>query len=229
MLAAAALALLRCARGVVAVLLAAGAVGAVRRPGRRPAAGLERLDPSAAGREPLGGEQLVDELIAIEPSPTAEATRFIEPWRTSPAAKTPGMLVSSENGLRSSGQPAVVVDVRAGADEAAVVRADSSAGSQSVFGRAPIIRKSASAVDGLGRAVVAVAQVEALQPAVSPAADDLGPEPHLDVGRRLDLLHQVVRHPRVERVGRAPRASPARAYSARCSAAWPAELAPPTT
>ena len=33
---------------------------------------------------------------AIEPSPTAEATRLIEPLRTSPTAKTPGRLVSSE-------------------------------------------------------------------------------------------------------------------------------------
>ena len=40
---------------------------------------------------------------AMDPSPTAEATRFTEPWRTSPAANTPGMLVSSVNGPRSSG------------------------------------------------------------------------------------------------------------------------------
>src|SRR5215469_13194138 len=33
--------------------------------------------------------------IAIDPSPTAEATRFTEPLRTSPAANTPGVLVSS--------------------------------------------------------------------------------------------------------------------------------------
>jgi len=33
--------------------------------------------------------------IAIEPSPTAEATRFVLPLRTSPTASTPGMLVSS--------------------------------------------------------------------------------------------------------------------------------------
>ena len=33
--------------------------------------------------------------IAIAPSPTAEATRLTEPLRTSPAANTPGRLVSS--------------------------------------------------------------------------------------------------------------------------------------
>ena len=36
--------------------------------------------------------------IAIDPSPTAEATRLTEPLRTSPAAKTPGRLVSSTIG-----------------------------------------------------------------------------------------------------------------------------------
>ena len=34
----------------------------------------------------------------MAPSPTAEATRFIESSRTSPAANTPGTLVSSANG-----------------------------------------------------------------------------------------------------------------------------------
>ena len=32
------------------------------------------------------------------PSPTAEATRLTDPWRTSPAANTPGRLVSSGSG-----------------------------------------------------------------------------------------------------------------------------------
>ena len=40
----------------------------------------------------------------MEPSPTAEATRFTEPWRTSPATKTPGTLLSSRNGSRFSCQ-----------------------------------------------------------------------------------------------------------------------------
>lgn len=33
--------------------------------------------------------------MAIDPSPTADATRLTEPLRTSPAANTPGRLVSS--------------------------------------------------------------------------------------------------------------------------------------
>jgi hypothetical protein len=46
--------------------------------------------------------------MAIDPSPTAEATRFTVPRRTSPTANTPGMLVSSMNGARRSGQRASV-------------------------------------------------------------------------------------------------------------------------
>jgi len=42
--------------------------------------------------------------IAIDPSPTADATRLILPARTSPTAKTPGRLVSSRWGRRPSGQ-----------------------------------------------------------------------------------------------------------------------------
>ena len=37
---------------------------------------------------------------AMEPSPTLAATRFVEPERTSPAAKIPGTLVSSKYGSR---------------------------------------------------------------------------------------------------------------------------------
>src|SRR5215204_2588929 len=42
--------------------------------------------------------------MTTDPSPTADATRLIEPWRTSPAANTPGTLVSRIRGLRASGQ-----------------------------------------------------------------------------------------------------------------------------
>jgi hypothetical protein len=42
--------------------------------------------------------------IAMLPAPTAEATRLIERWRTSPTAKTPGILVSNGNGARASSQ-----------------------------------------------------------------------------------------------------------------------------
>src|SRR4029079_4503681 len=42
-------------------------------------------------------------LTAVEPSPTADATRFIDARRTSPAANTPGRLVSNRNGARDNG------------------------------------------------------------------------------------------------------------------------------
>ena len=38
--------------------------------------------------------------MAVAPPPTAEATRLTEPWRMSPAANTPGRLVSSSSGAR---------------------------------------------------------------------------------------------------------------------------------
>ena len=41
--------------------------------------------------------------IATEPSPTADATRFTDPCRASPAASTDGTDVSRWNGERSSG------------------------------------------------------------------------------------------------------------------------------
>ena len=43
----------------------------------------------------------------MAPSPTAEATRLIDPCRRSPAANTPGMLVSSSKGARLVGHDAV--------------------------------------------------------------------------------------------------------------------------
>src|SRR5256714_15118353 len=39
-------------------------------------------------------------LTAIAPSPTADAQRLTDPLRTSPAANTPGRLVSRNNGVR---------------------------------------------------------------------------------------------------------------------------------
>src|SRR5215212_943744 len=43
--------------------------------------------------------------MAMEPSPTAEATRLTDPHLTSPAANTPGTLVSRSIGERSRGHP----------------------------------------------------------------------------------------------------------------------------
>ena len=58
-------------------------------------------DSGTYGRSPAGAPA-ADQVpkyswiwrIAIDPSPTADATRLTEPLRTSPAANTPGRLVS---------------------------------------------------------------------------------------------------------------------------------------
>ena len=65
-------------------------------------------------------------LTELEPSPTADATRFIDDRRTSPAANTPGTLVSSRNGWRSSGHARGVErgDVGPGEHEPVVVAGD---------------------------------------------------------------------------------------------------------
>src|SRR4051812_15135637 len=50
----------------------------------------------------------------MAPSPTAEATRLMEPRRTSPATNTPGSLDSSGSGARSSGHAVVGVALQVG-------------------------------------------------------------------------------------------------------------------
>ena len=103
---------------------------------------------------------------AIDPSPTAEATRLTEPDRTSPAANTPGRLVSSRNGSRplaQCGDRARAGPVRTKPFSSLSI----SAGSQSVRGTAPMKLNSAGVwmrprlprllVDDLDRAEVAVA------------------------------------------------------------------------
>ena len=59
----------------------------------------EKLKYSNAGnmevRERQAKELLVQALAAAAPSPTADASCFVDPDRTSPAANTPGMLVMS--------------------------------------------------------------------------------------------------------------------------------------
>ena len=75
-------------------------------------------------------------------------------------------------------------------------------GSQSVNGRAPIMRNERVRLD---RHLVSrghVAEDELLEPLVATATHHLGPDPHLDGVRRLDLSHEVLRHPGAE--GRRP-------------------------
>src|SRR5215204_777722 len=64
--------------------------------------------PRRESRAPYSGTLLRywwTNCTAIEPSPTAEATRFTDRWRTSPAAKMPAMLVSRKKGSLFSCHP----------------------------------------------------------------------------------------------------------------------------
>ena len=136
----------------------------------------------------------------MEPSPTADATRFTAPWRTSPAANTPGMLVSRRNGLRSSGH-APRCETSAPVRTNPCSSRSTSGGSQSVCGWAPISRKSACASTVVSRLRREIAQDQLLEPSVAATADHLGAEPDLDVLGRFDLAHEVLRHPGAERIG----------------------------
>src|SRR5438270_12374865 len=74
---------------------------------------------------------------AIAPSPTAEATRLTEAERTSPAANTPGRLVSKRNGCRRALQDGDCASAGPVWTNPLASRSISG-GSQSVRGTAPI-------------------------------------------------------------------------------------------
>lgn len=57
-------------------------------------------DGHGAARGLIAAITWCTERTALAPSPTAAATRFMDPARTSPMAKTPGMEVSKGNGRR---------------------------------------------------------------------------------------------------------------------------------
>src|SRR6185437_9624767 len=86
------------------------AIAGVVLPGRKPRIAFCPTAAAEASREPAHGDLLVLSVwverysltwrTALEPSPTADATRFIDPARTSPTAKTPGTDVSNGSGSR---------------------------------------------------------------------------------------------------------------------------------
>jgi dimethylhistidine N-methyltransferase len=115
----------------------------------------ERLRPDVGGSqvgEPAYGTQVsarysCTNRTTIDPSPTADATRFMAPARMSPAANTPGTLVSSDSGSRRSFQidayaPSVIRSRPVSTNPFASRR--TSAGSQSPRGRVPMNTKTAS-------------------------------------------------------------------------------------
>src|SRR3954470_20894192 len=146
--------------------------------------------------------------MAVEPSPTAEATRFMLPPRTSPTANTPGRLVSSRYGGRARGQRAAA---RSSAERSGPVLMKPLASratqflSQGVLGSAPVItntcpqgRDSVSSRPWSRHSTpcpagppprpppARVPPLHRPQPGVPLHADDLRSRPHLDVRGALD-------------------------------------------
>ena len=119
-----------------------------------------------------------------------------EAWRTSPAASTPGMLVSRDSGRRSSGQSC---PSRSAPGEQEPVRVSRDLRGQPVDVRAsPDQHEQRVGSDRLFL-TAAVAQDQLLEPAIASSADHGRAHTHLHVRRRLDRLHQVVRHPGPQR------------------------------
>ncbi len=135
---------------------------------------------------------------AIEPSPTAEAQRLIEPCRTSPATKMPGTLVSSRNGSRSGRHPfgrlAVLREVRPRQDKAALVPLHEAV-EPARRRRRPDKDEQRVRRDRLGLAGRGVLYRDLLQVLVARRLDDAAARAeHLDVVPVLDLLDQVLGH-----------------------------------
>jgi hypothetical protein len=112
---------------------------------------------------------------------------LVEPWRTSPAAKTPGRLVSSKVGGRSSGHStAVGRNIAAGKDESAIVEQDRS---REPFGAWFGADEDEHRIrgQGLGRCVTVAAKSHRVEAADAGDRRDLRAQPDVDVGRGLDL------------------------------------------
>ena len=116
---------------------------------RRPSHKVPDLRKTRRRTGPAAGHSrkaLCTSCTQIDPSPTAEATRFTLPARTSPTAKMPGWLVSRRWGARCSGHSALCEVLRgqvaAGLDEALLVERQAFRRASAVFGIAPVIEKT---------------------------------------------------------------------------------------
>ncbi len=132
-------------------------------------------------------------MTASAPSPTANATRLVVPLRTSPAAKTPGHVVSTEQGSRSvKGQRS---DFAASAPVKMKPLGSTATlgGSQSVLGCADK-DKYRRALELAGTAALDVAEPEAGDRAVALDGVDLDVANDLDFRMTLDPAGEVVGH-----------------------------------
>src|SRR4051794_23875139 len=168
--------------------------------------------------------------MATAPSPTAEATLFVDRCRTSPTANTPGRLVSRGSGGRSVAQPCPVRAVSASRPVRMNPRSSRAtlSGSHSVCGVAPMRTKRASA-SRVSVVPVTESRIVSDSSRRSPAPfttsvwgrTSMRSVAWISSTRYADIL-SARDEPRTSMVTR-------RAYLARCSAACPAELAAPTT
>ena len=131
----------------------------------------------------------------IEPSPTREATRLIEPARTSPTANTPRRLVSSACGRRSVCQSPSRIEAGAAAHEAVLVERHAAAQPLGVRHRAEH-QEDVGDRARLLLAGAAVAPGHLLEVAVAGEPDDLGLAVQRDRARGGDAADQVVGHRR---------------------------------
>ena len=135
---------------------------------------------------------------AIDPSPTADATRLTLPPRTSPTAKTPGRLVSSRCGGRGSGQRAAV-EILASRSGPVLMKPFVSSATQ------PSSQRGVRHRAGHDEHVADVCALSTRRSRCSrqrtrssrsppSSADDLGVRAQLDRGVVLDAANQIARH-----------------------------------
>ena len=150
--------------------------------------------PKASSRAHRPARRWWTSRTAIEPSPTAEATRLTEPEWTSPTAKIPGRLVSRKNGRSSPCAVEVLaLDVAAGEQKAVLVHRDVAAQPVGVGIGADEHEQRL----GLELAALAGARVgddDRLERGLALELDDLGVGHQLDLGAVLELVDQVARH-----------------------------------
>ena len=133
----------------------------------------------------------------MEPSPTAEATRFTDPYRTSPTAKTPGRLDSRNIGSRRSGQSpaglAVLQEVGPGHHEPRLIAAHGIG--QPLGARLGSDQdEQGSRPDRFGPTGFQIGKGQAFQAVLPGAAGHRDAAADGDVGGGVDLPDEVLRH-----------------------------------
>ena len=186
------------------------------------------LESTAPGVRPKARYWCTDRTDA-EPSPTAVATRFIDPDRKSPMAKRPGWLVSNGSGDRSSdAQPSPscsgVSERSVGTKPRLVERC---AAVEPTRGRVRSDEGEQSSAREDDRAVGTI-ELNGSQRLVPVQGNDGRARAKRDVGVRIDSLDQIARHVLVRDPGRRMTSVTAHPLWLRKMAACPAELPPPT-